>query len=112
MVLSSRCFLISPNSQVAQTPPVTFAWGMNTDRGMFGIGAEYVETTKAALADRDWTNDCSGNVEIDENGDIRRDDLFWLRGLSVARKCELGAPAMYTIVNAHGLIFFLYAWVF
>ena len=94
-------FSNQPQQSGGADTTVTFAWGMNTDRGMFGIGAEYVETTKAALADRDWTNDCSGNVEIDQNGDIRRDDLFWpSRGYPSLGKCELSVPAMYTIVNA------------
>ena len=56
---------------------VTASWGFNTDRGLFGIGAEYVKTTKAALADRNWTGDCQSNVEIDENGQIRTEDQYW-----------------------------------
>ena len=47
---------------------ITASWGFNTDRGLFGIGGEYVRSNKAALADRDWTRDCTANVEIDENG--------------------------------------------
>ncbi|MBT4853554.1 MAG: TonB-dependent receptor plug domain-containing protein, partial [Halieaceae bacterium] len=56
---------------------VTASWGFNTDRGVFGIGAEYVDSTKAALADRDWTGDCASNVEIDENGTIRTEDQYY-----------------------------------
>ena len=44
---------------------------------MFGIGGEYVKSNKDALADRDWTGDCTANVEIDENGQIRTEDQYW-----------------------------------
>ena len=56
---------------------ITASWGFNSDRGLFGIGGEYVKSNKAALADRDWTGDCTANVEIDENGQIRTEDQYW-----------------------------------
>ena len=94
-------FSNQPQQSGGADTTVTFAWGMNTDRGMFGIGAEYVETTKAALADRDWTNGCSGNVEIDENGTIRREDQYYASiGYPSLGNCSLGSLAARTFISA------------
>jgi len=67
------------------------SWGKNTDRGFFGIGVEYDYQDEVTLADRRFTDDCETNVEIDENGQIRRRDVFdstrygvWFNGLQAA----------------------------
>lgn len=70
-------FSNQPEQSGGQDTTVTASWGFNTDRGLFGIGAEYVKSSKAALGDRDWTGDCTSNVEIDENGQIRTEDQYW-----------------------------------
>ena len=75
--LELEVFSNQPQQSGGSDTTVTAAWGFNSDRGVFGIGAEYVKSTKAALADRDWTSDCTGNVEIDENGSIRTEDLYY-----------------------------------
>lgn len=70
-------FSNQPEQSGGQDTTVTASWGFNTDRGLFGVGAEYVKSSKAALGDRDWTGDCTSNVEIDENGQIRTEDQYW-----------------------------------
>jgi iron complex outermembrane receptor protein len=70
-------FTNQPEQSGGADTTVSAAWGFNTDRGVFGIGGEYVETTKAALGDREWTGDCTSNVEIDQNGNIRTEDQYW-----------------------------------
>ena len=78
---------------------VTASWGFNTDRGVFGIGAEYVDSTKAALADRDWTGDCASNVEIDENGTIRTEDQYYSSiGYPSYGNCSFGGVAARTFI--------------
>ncbi len=78
---------------------VTASWGFNTDRGVFGIGAEYVDSTKAALADRDWTSDCESNVEIDENGTIRTQDEYYSSiGYPSYGNCSFGSVAARTFI--------------
>jgi len=78
---------------------VTASWGFNTDRGVFGIGAEYVDSTKAALADRDWTGDCASNVEIDENGTIRTEDQYYSSiGYPSYGNCSFGSVAARTFI--------------
>ena len=47
------------------------SWGKNTDRGFFGIGAEYDFRDAVKFGDRDFLAGCDTHYEIDENGDIR-----------------------------------------
>lgn len=55
---------------------ISAAWGKNTDRGFFGIGAEYDYQDEVTYADRDFLAGCDTHYEIDENGQIRTEDLF------------------------------------
>jgi iron complex outermembrane receptor protein len=48
------------------------AWGFNTDRAVFGIGAEYRVREEVKLRDRDFLRGCSTNLEEDANGNIYR----------------------------------------
>lgn len=49
---------------------VSGAWGFNTDRAFFGIGAEYSYRDEVKLRDRDFLSGCDTHYEIDENGNI------------------------------------------
>ncbi|RFB04336.1 TonB-dependent receptor domain-containing protein [Parvularcula marina] len=51
------------------------AWGKNTDRGFFGIGAEYEYTDEVTFADRDFLAGCDTHYEITESGQIRTIDV-------------------------------------
>ena len=46
------------------------AWGFNTDRAFFGIGAQYSYVDTVRLNDRDFFSGCDRNYEIDQNGNI------------------------------------------
>jgi iron complex outermembrane recepter protein len=46
------------------------AWGFNSDRGFFGIGAQYDYSDTVRLNDRDFFSGCDRNYEIDQNGNI------------------------------------------
>lgn len=52
-------------------------WGKNFDRGFIGIGVEYTKQDEVKLRDRRWTNQCDRNVEVDELGNIRHQDLYY-----------------------------------
>jgi iron complex outermembrane receptor protein len=60
---------------------ITGAWGFNTDRGFFGIAAEYFDTEAVTFADREWTSQCDRHVERTETGDIRHLDLYYQQTL-------------------------------
>ncbi len=50
-------------------------WGRNSDRGFFGIGAEYNYLDEVTFADRDFLAGCEVNYEITETGEIRTVDV-------------------------------------
>lgn len=50
---------------------VSAAWGFNTDRAFFGIGAEYDYRDEIRLRDRDFLSDCETNYEVTESGEFR-----------------------------------------
>lgn len=49
---------------------VSAAWGFNTDRAFFGIGAEYAVRDEVKLRDRDFLSGCDTHREIDQDGNI------------------------------------------
>lgn len=49
---------------------VSAAWGFNTDRAFFGIGAEYAVRDEVKLRDRDFLSGCNTHYEVDQNGNI------------------------------------------
>ncbi|WP_299191407.1 TonB-dependent receptor [uncultured Erythrobacter sp.] len=49
---------------------VSAAWGLNLDRGFFGIGAEYAYRDEVRLRDRDFLSGCNTHYEIDQDGNI------------------------------------------
>ena len=51
---------------------ISAAYGINTDRGFFGIGAEYDYRDAIRLRDRNFFNGCNTNLEVDEDGNIYR----------------------------------------
>jgi len=48
---------------------VSAAWGFTTDRGVFGIGAEYQKRDLVQLRDRDFLRGCETNLEENPDGD-------------------------------------------
>jgi iron complex outermembrane receptor protein len=54
---------------------VSGAWGFNTDRAVFGIGAEWRRTDEILLSDRDFLSGCDRHYEVDQNGNILTNDL-------------------------------------
>ena len=58
------------------TITVNGAFGKNFDRGFFGIGVEYYDAKPQRLRDSKWTDECEKHREIDQNGNIRTEDLY------------------------------------
>lgn len=48
------------------------AWGFNSDRGFFGIGAEYDYRDSIRLSDRKFFRGCDTQLDITNTGEIRR----------------------------------------
>ncbi|MGJ8561425.1 MAG: TonB-dependent receptor domain-containing protein [Litorimonas sp.] len=77
------------------------SWGMNSDRGFIGVGAEYDFRDAIKLVDRDYLDGCNKHYEIDENGEIRTLDVFdtlryaeWFNGFQAAPPQECKAQGI------------------
>ncbi|MEK9588967.1 MAG: outer membrane cobalamin receptor protein, partial [Gammaproteobacteria bacterium] len=80
---------------------ISAAWGFNTDKSVFGIGIEYAEQERVRYQDRPWTNECTGNVEITESGEIRRQDLYYANlGYPDVGQCSSLSLAGRTFIGA------------
>ena len=75
--LEVQVFADTPDRNGGDSSTISAAWGFNTDKSVFGIGIEYSEQERIRYQDRPWTNECTGNVEITESGEIRRQDLYY-----------------------------------
>ncbi|MBO6945383.1 TonB-dependent receptor [Altererythrobacter sp.] len=77
---------------------ISASYGLNTDRGFLGIGAEYDYRDAIRLKDRDFFDGCNTQYEIDQDGNIytlgvRDNALVQNRtpGVSVAEsECKIG----------------------
>lgn len=77
---------------------ISAAYGLNTDRGFFGIGAEYDYRDAIRLRDRDFFDGCNTHLEVDQDGNIYtlgvRDNAIVqdrTPGVSVAEtECKVG----------------------
>lgn len=77
---------------------ISAAWGINSDRGFFGVGAEYAYRDLVRRSDRDFLAGCNTNYEIDQNGNIltvgKRDNAIVqdrTPGVSVSESpCKIG----------------------
>jgi iron complex outermembrane recepter protein len=49
---------------------ISGTWGINNDRGFFGIGAEYSYRDEIRLRDRKFFRGCDKHYEIDQNGNF------------------------------------------
>ena len=76
------------------------AWGFNDDTTSIGIGVEYTDIARTRYSDRPWTNECTGNVEIDQNGNIRRQDQYYAQlGYPDVGQCSSLSLAARTLVR-------------
>lgn len=93
------------------------SWGMNSDRGFIGVGAEYDFRDAIKLVDRDYLAGCDRHYEIDENGEIRTRDVFdtlryaeWFNGFQAApaQECKASGIAGRLVErsNTFGSIYF------
>jgi iron complex outermembrane receptor protein len=101
-------FYNSPDHTNGENYTATASWGMNFDRGMFGVGVEYSDYTEIRLKDRPWTAGCSENYELTTNGEIRSENLWYLEryGMDFGN-CQGGATAGRTQVRTDlGFIYY------
>ncbi len=66
-----------PEHDNGERNTLTLTWGRNFDRGFVGAGVEHTDTKRVALRDRPWTDKCQVEYEIDQNGQIRTEDIWY-----------------------------------
>ena len=82
-------------------------WGKNFDRGFVGVGAEYNDSAPVTYGDRPWTAGCARNVEIDEGGQRRHQDLYYSTRLGMeVGECVVSTLVGRVIVPEQGSVYF------
>ena len=72
---------------------MSLTWGQNFARGLLGMAATFREDPLIRYEDAPFTRECEKHWEIDENGDIRTDDVYYLANYGVdATPCRGGGP--------------------
>jgi len=73
---------------------VAVTWGKNFDRGFIGVGVQLLDNDSILFADREPTAGCSEHREIDQDGNILTEDLFFQRDrLMDVGSCKIGTTA-------------------
>ena len=70
-------FSAVPDHPNGEDNTLTMTWGRNFDRGFIGVGVEHADNKRIALRDRPWTDKCEVEYEIDQNGQIRTEDIWY-----------------------------------
>jgi iron complex outermembrane receptor protein len=87
-------FLNEPDHSNGRSYNVNAVYGMNFDRGMFGIGVEYQNTDEIQVRDRPWTGQCDKHHEITTAGEIRSQEQFYNNVYGMEwDECRLGLLA-------------------
>ena len=56
---------------------LSFAYGLNFDRGFIGMAYETDYNQEVQYVDRPWTSDCTVDYEITQDGEIRTKNVFY-----------------------------------
>lgn len=81
---------------------LSITWGKNFDRGFIGFGAEYSDQERVTLAQRPWTSKCDRHAEIDENGTVRSQDVFYPQVNKMPWDDCKGGPDLFTFFAGNG----------
>ena len=98
-----------PHHAGGEENTLSLTWGVNTDRGTFGIGAEFIDVQRTQFKDRPWTDGCESHVEITSRGQIRtRDLLYESLGYPSYGNCRLQSLSSRTVVpgSPYGSIYY------
>ena len=106
--LEVDAFYNQPDHTNGESYNVNAVYGLNFDRGMFGIGVEYNDSDEIRLQDRPWVGTCDKNWEIDENGEIRTQDVFYqtVYGMDVGECRGAALLAARVAVPVAGSVYF------
>jgi iron complex outermembrane receptor protein len=87
-------YVRSPQQGGGVESTLSLAWGRNFSRGHVGFGVEYHDHEPVTLNDRRWSDECTRDIEIDENGVIRTTNIYYQEHRDIAPKdCTFRLPA-------------------
>lgn len=98
-----------PAHGAGQNNTLALMWGRQLERGTLGFAYEYEEEEAVEFADRPWTDECAKNIEIDENGRIRTQDLYYSTNFGMRwDDCAVGllAARMFVPGTQYGSIYY------
>lgn len=64
-------------SDFAEDVTVSLAFGQSFDRGFYGMALEGVANSEVQFADRPWTDDCTVDYEITQQGETRTKNVYY-----------------------------------
>ena len=64
-------------SDFAEDVTVSLAFGQSFDRGFYGMALEGVANSEVQFVDRPWTDDCTVDYEITQQGEIRTKNVYY-----------------------------------
>jgi iron complex outermembrane receptor protein len=100
-------FYNHPDQKNGRSYTVNALYGLNFDRGFFGVGLEYQDSEAVRYRDRSWTSPCDIHHEIDENGKIRTEEQFYPQVYGMEwDECRLGSLAGRTVVPFAGSVYY------
>jgi len=100
--LELEAFQSVPGNAGGVQSTLSVTWGKNYDRGFIGGGAEYTDQERVTLDQRPWTSKCDRHAEIDENGMIRSQDVWWPTLRSMPWDDCKGSTDLFTIFAGPG----------
>jgi iron complex outermembrane receptor protein len=90
--LEMDVFYNEPDHSNGRSWDINAVYGMNFDRGNFGIGVEYYKADEIKVKDRPWTGQCDKHHEIDQQGNIRSQEQFYSTVYGMEwDECRLGS---------------------
>lgn len=70
-------FTSVPDNSGGVQNTLSASWGKNWDRGFIGAGVEHSDQERVTLDQRPWTAKCDRHAEVDENGQVRSQEVFF-----------------------------------
>ena len=88
---------------------ISATWGYNGPRGFVGVATSLRQDPLIRFSDAPFTQECNQHLEIDENGMVRTEDVFYLHRFGVdATRCRAGSimNIMYGLPGGIGTLYY------
>ncbi len=98
-----------PHYAGGESTTVAASWGVNTDRGVFGIAVDYGHLEPVDRNDRPWSSGCESYLEETPDGEIRTEFIGYAADFGMKTSpCTIGFGTQRVFDNEAGLFGSLY----